>query len=67
MQLPSFTGPAAVYEVAKDSTGVLKLKINAANGIHCKTFDIASPCQIIDWVVPEGGGPNYEGMWQLSL
>jgi len=25
--------------------------------------DIADPYQIIDWVVPEGGGgPNYEGM-----
>jgi len=40
-----------------------KLKINAANCVHCKTCDIADPYQIIDWVVPEGGGgPNYEGM-----
>jgi electron-transferring-flavoprotein dehydrogenase len=55
--------PAAVYEMAKDSTGALKLKINAANCVHCKTCDIADPYQIIDWVVPEGGGgPNYEGM-----
>jgi electron-transferring-flavoprotein dehydrogenase len=55
--------PAAVYEMAKDSSGVLKLKINAANCVHCKTCDIADPYQIIDWVVPEGGGgPNYEGM-----
>jgi electron-transferring-flavoprotein dehydrogenase len=55
--------PAAVYEMAKDSTGALKLKINAANCVHCKTCDIADPYQIINWVVPEGGGgPNYEGM-----
>jgi electron-transferring-flavoprotein dehydrogenase len=55
--------PAAVYEMAKESTGALKLKINFANCVHCKTCDIADPYQIIDWVVPEGGGgPNYEGM-----
>src|SRR5256885_8488055 len=54
--------PAAVYEPVKDN-GVFKLKINAANCVHCKTCDIADPYQIIDWVVPEGGGgPNYEGM-----
>jgi electron-transferring-flavoprotein dehydrogenase len=54
--------PAAVYEMVKDGAG-LKLKINAANCVHCKTCDIADPYQIIDWVVPEGGGgPNYEGM-----
>jgi len=41
----------------------LRLKINSANCVHCKTCDIADPYQIIDWVVPEGGGgPNYEGM-----
>jgi electron-transferring-flavoprotein dehydrogenase len=55
--------PAAVYEMAKDPSGVLRLKINAANCVHCKTCDIADPYQIINWVVPEGGGgPNYEGM-----
>jgi electron-transferring-flavoprotein dehydrogenase len=63
--------PAAVYEMAKEVerstvTGkqeALKLKINFANCVHCKTCDIADPYQIIDWVVPEGGGgPNYEGM-----
>jgi electron-transferring-flavoprotein dehydrogenase len=55
--------PAAVYEMAKDPSGTLRLKINAANCVHCKTCDIADPYQIIDWVVPEGGGgPNYEGM-----
>jgi len=54
--------PAAVYEMVKEGNG-LKLKINAANCVHCKTCDIADPYQIIDWVVPEGGGgPNYEGM-----
>ena len=54
--------PAAVYEMANEGTGQ-KLKINAANCVHCKTCDIADPYQIIDWVVPEGGGgPNYEGM-----
>jgi electron-transferring-flavoprotein dehydrogenase len=55
--------PAAVYEMAKESIGALKLKINFPNCVHCKTCDIADPYQIIDWVVPEGGGgPNYEGM-----
>jgi electron-transferring-flavoprotein dehydrogenase len=55
--------PAAVYEMAKETNGSVKLKINAANCVHCKTCDIADPYQIIDWVVPEGGGgPNYEGM-----
>jgi electron-transferring-flavoprotein dehydrogenase len=54
--------PAAVYEMAKEGDG-LKLKINAANCVHCKTCDIADPYQIINWTVPEGGGgPNYEGM-----
>ena len=54
--------PAAVYEMVKGGEG-LQLKINAANCVHCKTCDIADPYQIIDWVVPEGGGgPNYEGM-----
>lgn len=54
--------PAAVYEMAKEKDQ-WKLKINAANCVHCKTCDIADPYQIINWVVPEGGGgPNYEGM-----
>ncbi len=54
--------PAAVYEMVKEGQG-LKLKISAANCVHCKTCDIADPYQIIDWTVPEGGGgPNYEGM-----
>ena len=55
--------PAAVYEMAKETSGAMKLKINFANCVHCKTCDIADPYQIIDWVVPEGGGgPTYEGM-----
>ncbi|HXO88799.1 MAG TPA: electron transfer flavoprotein-ubiquinone oxidoreductase [Candidatus Acidoferrales bacterium] len=54
--------PAAVYEMVSDR-GEPKLKINAANCVHCKTCDIADPYQIIHWVPPEGGGgPNYEGM-----
>src|SRR5207245_8380530 len=54
--------PAAVYEMATKK-GELRLKINASNCVHCKTCDIADPYQIINWVVPEGGGgPNYEGM-----
>lgn len=54
--------PAAVYEMTQEG-GKLKLKINAANCVHCKTCDISDPYQIIDWTVPEGGGgPNYEGM-----
>ncbi|MGB6391721.1 MAG: electron transfer flavoprotein-ubiquinone oxidoreductase [Candidatus Acidiferrales bacterium] len=54
--------PAAVYEMVTDK-GEPKLKINAANCVHCKTCDIADPYQIIQWVPPEGGGgPNYEGM-----
>jgi len=55
--------PAAVYEMATESSGAMKLKINFPNCVHCKTCDIADPYQVIDWVVPEGGGgPNYEGM-----
>ena len=54
--------PAAVYEMVEER-GERKLKINAANCVHCKTCDIADPYQIITWVPPEGGGgPNYEGM-----
>ena len=54
--------PAAVYEIVKEGDGS-RLKINAANCVHCKTCDIADPYQIIDWTVPEGGGgPSYDGM-----
>jgi electron-transferring-flavoprotein dehydrogenase len=50
--------PAGVYEWH----GEEGLMINASNCVHCKTCDIADPYQIIDWVVPEGGGPVYNGM-----
>jgi electron-transferring-flavoprotein dehydrogenase len=54
--------PAAVYEMVGGKDGA-HLKINASNCVHCKTCDIADPYQIINWVVPEGGGgPNYDGM-----
>jgi electron-transferring-flavoprotein dehydrogenase len=54
--------PAAVYEMVADGEKK-RLKINAANCVHCKTCDIMDPYEIINWVVPEGGGgPNYEGM-----
>jgi electron-transferring-flavoprotein dehydrogenase len=54
--------PAMVYEMVREGEQ-LRLKINAANCVHCKTCDIADPYQIILWVPPEGGGgPNYEGM-----
>jgi electron-transferring-flavoprotein dehydrogenase len=54
--------PAAVYEMAEEK-GQRRLKINFSNCVHCKTCDIMDPYQIIEWVVPEGGGgPNYEGM-----
>ena len=54
--------PASVYEMVEEKGGQ-RLKINAANCVHCKACDIADPYQIIDWVPPEGGGgPSYEGM-----
>jgi electron-transferring-flavoprotein dehydrogenase len=54
--------PAMVYEMVRENER-LRLNINAANCVHCKTCDIADPYQIIVWVPPEGGGgPNYEGM-----
>jgi electron-transferring-flavoprotein dehydrogenase len=54
--------PAAVYEMVEEK-GARRLKINAANCVHCKTCDIADPYQIINWVPPEGGGgPGYDGM-----
>ena len=57
--------PANVYEMVPDDgqPGALKLQINAANCVHCKTCDIADPYQIITWTTPEGGGgPNYKGL-----
>ena len=53
--------PANVYEMVPDAErGGIKLQINAANCVHCKTCDIADPYAIITWVPPEGGGgPRY--------
>ncbi len=59
--------PAAVYEwphqdkaQAEAAGGVV---INASNCVHCKTCDVADPYQVIEWVVPEGGGgPKYIDM-----
>src|SRR5204863_7543805 len=54
--------PAGVYEFVTEA-GAARLQINAANCVHCKTFDIKDPLQNIRWVVPEGaGGPNYPNM-----
>ncbi len=57
--------PAAVYEM-EDKPGTkhgIDLKINASNCVHCKTCDIMDPYQVINWVVPEGGGgPNYTNL-----
>jgi electron-transferring-flavoprotein dehydrogenase len=55
--------PAAVYEVPEGGLGQEGIVINASNCVHCKTCDIADPYQIIEWVVPEGGGgPKYVDM-----
>lgn len=55
--------PAGVYDYVTDSEGRVRLQINAANCLHCKTCDIKDPCQNIVWVAPEGGGgPNYPDM-----
>jgi electron-transferring-flavoprotein dehydrogenase len=59
--------PAAVYEwPAGHPPGGSRTAgpvINASNCVHCKTCDIADPYQVIEWVVPEGGGgPKYIDM-----
>jgi len=57
--------PADVYEMVEDnkSAAGIRLQINAANCVHCKTCDIKDPYQIINWVTPEGGsGPNYQNL-----
>ncbi|AET39832.1 electron-transferring-flavoprotein dehydrogenase Ecym_5032 [Eremothecium cymbalariae DBVPG len=54
--------PAGVYEYVEDENSPLKLRfqINSQNCIHCKTCDIKSPTQDINWEVPEGAkGPKY--------
>ena len=54
--------PAHVYEMVEEEAG-LRLQINAANCVHCKTCDIKDPYQIINWVTPEGGaGPTYQNL-----
>jgi electron-transferring-flavoprotein dehydrogenase len=54
--------PANVYEMVDDEGG-MRLQINSANCVHCKTCDIKDPYQIINWVTPEGGsGPNYQNL-----
>lgn len=54
--------PAGVYEIVEEQ-GAVRLQINAANCLHCKTCDIKDPTQNISWVTPEGGGgPNYPNM-----
>ena len=55
--------PAGVYEiVTDDGASGPRLQINAQNCVHCKTCDIKDPEQNINWVAPEGGGPNYPNM-----
>ena len=57
--------PAAVYEMVPKGEGArdLKLQINFANCVHCKTCDVMDPYQIITWVTPEGGGgPRYDDL-----
>ncbi len=59
--------PAAVYEWPHHSPEEARAKggvvINASNCVHCKTCDVADPYEIIEWVVPEGGGgPKYVDM-----
>ena len=39
--------PAGVYEYQPDDAGVMKLVINAANCIHCKTCDIKDVSQLM--------------------
>jgi electron-transferring-flavoprotein dehydrogenase len=54
--------PAQVYEMVEDAQG-MRLQINSANCVHCKTCDIKDPYQVINWVTPEGAsGPNYQNL-----
>ncbi len=52
--------PAGVYEIVADADGQPRLRVNAANCLHCKACDVKDPTQNIDWTPPQGGeGPNY--------
>ncbi len=54
--------PAGVYEFVVEN-GEQRLRINAANCLHCKACDIKDPTQNITWVPPQGGeGPRYPNM-----
>lgn len=54
--------PVVVYEIMKENDCSKRFQINAVNCVHCKTCDIKDPSQNINWVTPEGGGPNYPNM-----
>lgn len=59
--------PAAVYEMVEDAqpdgSTSLRVQINGANCVHCKTCDIKEPYENLTWVTPEGGsGPNYQNL-----
>ncbi len=59
--------PANVYEMVEetgsDGGTSLRLQVNSANCVHCKTCDIKDPYEIITWTTPEGGsGPNYQSL-----
>ncbi len=69
LNLPKFAGPearycpAGVFSYVPDGKGGMKLQVNAANCLHCKTCDIKDPGQNITWTAPQGGdGPNYPDM-----
>jgi len=56
--------PAEVYELHIDKkTGEKSLRLHAENCVHCKTCDIKSPNNGINWTTPYGGdGPDYNMM-----